>query len=266
MIMNRLQPRQVDTRKIRRLMLQTDCPTALQLDIPTATRAQQDCQRRYKLHKDNQAALREAFHLTVSERRALKYGTSVETQHKITQNAFCSKWTFSIIRSVHQKNTRAAITYVEHTNQDNIEVECFDRSAIDATCIQEGRQRYSQAHNTSFLTTPLVEDFGFLGNQSTIDNVLNGTYECPSDIDICTQKFLHELQRPPSINARDSINDVATTTEHIQGWKKMRSGTAASTFGPSFSELIAATDDLRVAEVDAVIVSIQARTGYMGTR
>jgi hypothetical protein len=31
----------------------------------------------------------------------------------------------------------------------------------------------------------------------------------------------------------------------------MRRGTAASTFGPSFLELIAATDDLRVAEVDA---------------
>jgi hypothetical protein len=104
MIMNRLQRRRVDARKIRRLMLQTDCPTALQMDIPTATRAQQDCRRRYKLHKENQAALCEAFRLTVSERRALKYGTLVETQQKITRNAFHSKRTFSRIRTVHQKN------------------------------------------------------------------------------------------------------------------------------------------------------------------
>jgi hypothetical protein len=42
--------------------------------------------------------------------------------------------------------------------------------------------------------------------------------------------------------------------------------TSASTFGPSFSELIAGTDDLRIAEVDAAIVSIPARTGYCPRR
>jgi hypothetical protein len=46
----------------------------------------------------------------------------------------------------------------------------------------------------------------------------------------------------------------------------MRSTTSASTFGPSFSELIAGTDDLRIAEVDAAIVSIPARTGYCPRR
>jgi hypothetical protein len=71
-----------------------------------------------------------------------------------------------------------------------------------------------------FLTTPLLEDFGFLGNQNTIDDVLNGTYECPPEIDIYTKKFIHELQHPTSIIAGDSIIGVATTTEHIQGLKK----------------------------------------------
>jgi hypothetical protein len=46
----------------------------------------------------------------------------------------------------------------------------------------------------------------------------------------------------------------------------MRSGTAASQFGPSFSEIIASTEDLQAAEVNASIVSIPARTGYCPKR
>jgi hypothetical protein len=46
----------------------------------------------------------------------------------------------------------------------------------------------------------------------------------------------------------------------------MRSGTAAGQFSPSFSEIIAGTEDLQVAKVDASIVSIPARTGYCPKR
>jgi hypothetical protein len=68
MILNRLQNKRVDTRKIRRLMIQTAQPTALQIDIPAATNAQQDCRRQCKIHKEDHEALRQAFHLQVSER------------------------------------------------------------------------------------------------------------------------------------------------------------------------------------------------------
>jgi 1,2-phenylacetyl-CoA epoxidase catalytic subunit len=83
-------------------MIQTAQPTALQMDIPAATNTQQDCRQRYKIHKEDHEALRQAFHLEVSERRALQYGTSVETQQKITKNAFRTKQTYSRIRTVQQ--------------------------------------------------------------------------------------------------------------------------------------------------------------------
>jgi hypothetical protein len=46
----------------------------------------------------------------------------------------------------------------------------------------------------------------------------------------------------------------------------MRVHTAASTFGPSFSEIITGADDKNIAEVDASIVSISALTGYCPKR
>jgi hypothetical protein len=79
-------------------------------------------------------------------------------------------------------------------------------------------------------------------------------------------KFITELQRPTNLQEFGNITGTVTTAEHIKGWKRMRSTTSASSFGPSFSELIAGTDDLRIAEVDASIVSIPARTGYCPRR
>jgi hypothetical protein len=46
----------------------------------------------------------------------------------------------------------------------------------------------------------------------------------------------------------------------------MRVGTASSTFGPSFSEIIAGTENVAIAEIDAAIVSIPALTGYCPKR
>jgi hypothetical protein len=54
--------------------------------------------------------------------------------------------------------------------------------------------------------------------------------------------------------------------EHIKSWKKMRVGTASSTFGLSFSKNLAGTEDVAIAEVDAAIVSIAALTGYCPKR
>jgi hypothetical protein len=107
---------------------------------------------------------------------------------------------------------------------------------------------------------------GRLWNQEKIDEILSGTYVCPEDLDEFTQKFIDELQRPEQANLHGQISGYMTTEEHIQGWKKMRVGTVASNFGPSFSEIIAGTEDITIAEVDAAMVSIATLSGYCPRR
>jgi hypothetical protein len=133
---------------------------ALQMELPAALRAQTACKQLDKLYKTQAEELRQAFKLKVNKHRAIKFQTSVETQQKITQNAFKSKNTFSRIRKVIQTSTRAAITYVERTDEFGSIIECFDRSQIDDACISEGQNRYYQSHDTPFLTTPPIEEFG----------------------------------------------------------------------------------------------------------
>jgi hypothetical protein len=108
--------------------------------------------------------------------------------------------------------------------------------------------------------------FGVLGNQNNVQDILDGTYNCPDEVDEFTKTFIHELRRPDTANRQGTITGYTTTAEHIKSWKKMRVGTASSTFGPSFSEIIAGTEDVTIAEVDAAIVSITALTGYCPKR
>jgi hypothetical protein len=155
---------------------------------------------------------------------------------------------------------------VESTDKLDVANESTDTSSIYKACSQEGLDRYGQCDDTPFMQPPLQTDFGYLGNQTAIDQVLDGTYQCPPDTPPYLVKFIHELQRPqtPALN---KATGHATTAEHIKGWKRMKKHTAASTFfGPSFSKFIAGTCHEPVAKADAAIVSIPAAAGYCPIR
>jgi hypothetical protein len=157
LIIPRISGKRIDTRKIRRLMKQTDQPTALRMTLQEAETAQAKCWTKYKTNnKNNAEELRKQFETRVNEKRAIKYKTSVETQEKITKHAFQSKNNFTRIRKVMDKKPRTALTSVEYTDEWAMDHECTTKEEIDKACMSEGYQRYAQTHDTPFLTTPLL--------------------------------------------------------------------------------------------------------------
>jgi hypothetical protein len=81
----------------------------------------------------------------------------------------------------------------------------------------------AQSQDTPFLTAPLVNDFGSLDNQTNVQKVLNGTYECPAELDEFTKQFIKELQQPENLHQHNIINGYTTTQDHITSWKKNKS-------------------------------------------
>jgi hypothetical protein len=265
LIQKRLQNRRIDTRKIRRLMRIVNEPTALRMTPNAVDIAEHNCRKLYSKHKKDDKALRKAFQLQVNERRAKKYKTSITAQEKVTHNAFKSKTAFRHINQVLQKKERTAITFVESTDTHGELHESTDTETIFHACSQEGIARYGQCTDTPFMQSPLSDDFGYLGNQQAIDAVLDGSYQCPDGTPAYVKKIIAELKRP-DVTDLPTVTGQATTQEHTQGWKHMKAHTAASSFGPSFSEFIAGTESNPVAEVDAAIVSIAAAAGYCPQR
>jgi hypothetical protein len=125
------------------------------------------------------------------------------------------------------------------------------------------KERYDQANTTPLMQQPLLDDFGTLGNQDTIDRVLAGTYQCPPETPEYTQKFIHELKQPDKLNNPGSITGHMTTNQFTTSWKKMKVRTAASSFGPSFSKIVTGTANSEIADIDASLLSIATMTGVI---
>jgi hypothetical protein len=58
------------------------------MSLQEAEQAQAACKKKYKKDKANADELGKEFEKRVNVKRAVKYKTSVETQEKITNNAF----------------------------------------------------------------------------------------------------------------------------------------------------------------------------------
>jgi hypothetical protein len=178
LIQKRIQNQRIDTPKIGRLMKIFNKPTALRMNPNEVDTAEQNCRKRYSKHKKDDKAIRKAFQLQVNERRAKKYKTSIEAQEKVTRNAFKSKTAFRHINPVLQKKERTAITFVESTDTHGVLHESTNNDTIFKACSQEDTARYGQCADTPFMQSPLCDDFGYLGNQKAIEEVLDGLYQC----------------------------------------------------------------------------------------
>jgi hypothetical protein len=101
-------------------------------------------------------------------------------------------------------------------------IECTTQEDIEAGCQQENSQYFSQTTSTPFMTSPLVEDSGYLAQGPSTLAVLEGTYAPPPDTDIYACKLLRQLQMDPHVAAAPPMEVTFSVAQHIQGWRKAR--------------------------------------------
>ena len=123
-----------------------------------------------------------------------------------------------------------------------------------------------QTSSTPFMTSPLVNDFGYLTLGPATQAVLDGTYVPPAGTDIYARKLFPHLKMDPAVAAAPPMKIVFLTDEHKQGWKKAREFTATGPSGLTFSHFIAATYDPMLASFDTTMANILYATGYSPKR
>ena len=117
------------------------------------------------------------------------------------------------------------------------------------------------------MTSPLVEDFGYLAQGPATTAVLNGSYVPPPGTDVYAQKLLRELHMDPAVAASPPMNVVFSLDQHMRGWKKAREFTATSPSGLTFSHFMAATHGPLLASFDVTMANIPyATAGYSPLR
>ena len=245
----------VDIKAIRRLMRTVQAPDAFTLSLEEIQHRLAQAVHDWKQHKQQQKDLRHAFEIKIDQQRAQKYGTSTEAQTKQRTNASSTRSIFRKIRAVMKPREHVAISTVEVSTTAGNTIECLTRESIETACEAEGQRRFTQAKESPFLNGSLLDQFGFNANPVATRLVMEGTFT-PDQ----------ELRMPESIKQLPRITGTVDTEDHCKGWKKMRTNTGSSPYGPLFCDYIAGTQDHAVADVDASLSSIPYITGFSPTQ
>ena len=123
-----------------------------------------------------------------------------------------------------KKMNAGSVTTLE-TKVHGRTVEIIDRSAVEKACIQENREKYSQALNTICMKEPLRSLLGLYGETDFSLNLLLGQAAIPPTLPNYTKEFLQHLQLDPNTSL-DEIKPSVTQECFSQGWSKMKEKTA----------------------------------------
>lgn len=260
LLSKRSEGRRTSSTTIRRLIRQTQQYQAWTMTSEQLRQADRNTRNRYKEHKIIAEQLRQDFHDRLITRRAQHFHTSEETQRKITAQAFKQRSIHRRIKNAMETKRKTQMSMVQTTSPTNQEITCYTKQSIEQACMQEGQRRYSQTFDTPFLRQPMVDLIGYLADTPTAQEILDGTFCPPEELDYGTAQLLHQLIKPDQVDNKD-ISDYIATTDFQHFWQHSRRSTQSSPHGPNFTDYIAGSFDDQIAAVDAAILTIALRTG-----
>ena len=68
-----------------------------------------------------------------------------------------------------------------YVTENNVRRLATTKEDIEQICINENDSQFSQSSDTPFMQPPLVNELGFLADTNIADQILQGTYEPPTN-------------------------------------------------------------------------------------
>jgi hypothetical protein len=217
------------------------------------------------LYKDAKAQSTTAKHTSFLEglaaARAAAGDTDAITELRQLLTQEDQRARFCTIKALHNPDHRRGLDYVTTCLPDGSTKECTTKADIESACLAENDSRFSQSLGTPFLSQPLLDDFGLLGNSDVSAQVMNGTYTPPTGTDD------HACLLLPFFRKWDHVADFTmniTHDEFIQSWhracKRTVGGLSHLHFGHFKALLAAESPDL--IDLEVAILNIVVRSGY----
>jgi len=134
------------------------------------------------------------------------------------------------------------------------------KNSMEAACLEEARAHFTQANDTPFLTSLLVEELGLLNcNDKHFKVIANGQYQTPAGTALGAQLLLQHLKQPPEVPDCDLM---LTETTHSDGWQKAKERITSSLSGAHFGHYKAGTYSKLINAVHMALLAIPLRMGF----
>jgi hypothetical protein len=261
MIRRKRKGMKISVKRIRRFMSKTRIRDALTNDLEQVEILIRDACKSYKEASRFAEAWRNDFLDSLAKAKAELKGTDEEKELKSLKQMEAQRRQARNIKRMRGKLGMGQVTKACQTDEDGTKIVCETQTTMVKAFFKENNSRFSQAETTPPIQSPLVDDFGYLAETELAEQALNGSYEPPPAVDHYACELLHELRIPNSVRKHGYIPIIATTAEHILGWRWTKEKSAEPS-GPSMAEVKAASQDPILAEIDTFMRNLPCTKGF----
>lgn len=109
----------------------------------------------------------------------------------------------------------------------------------------------------------LRESLGYLSRSQTAEDIINGTYNYPPEVDEATQDLCLECAQIRTIIPEDSVSPTIKTKQWIRGWKRMKEDTSSSESGLHFGHYKAGADSALISQFHVLKATLLMKRGLV---
>ena len=254
-------PRKISDRKLRRLLLRSDITDAYSKTPEEIRTLLNEAYISYKKAREDASAWRDEFLVGLASSRADHNGTDKETELKQLRTIEKQRTVSRNIKRMQGKLQRNATTQVFVNDQEGRRL-VTTKQAIEAACINENLERFTQSESTPFMQEPLLSALGFLADTPEADAILDGTYEPPPGTDRYAKLLIQELRMPENVRNNPMPQTDVTPDVNRQAWNRQKEAVSSDPEGLTFSHYKAGAADPLINEFDARLRGIPYKYGF----
>jgi hypothetical protein len=171
----------VGSKYLSRAIQASELPaTTSALSLVSAVVAQRANFKAYQSTRKDHIASRESWLFTLAWSKSQDDGKPEEQHRDYLVSIECQQRQAKKVKMMNWKIKALGTSKVIATDSTGQWIECTTQEDIKAGCQEENLQCFSQTSSTPFMTSPLVDDFGYLAQGPSTLAVLEGTYAPPS--------------------------------------------------------------------------------------
>jgi hypothetical protein len=164
-----------------------------------------------------------------------------------------------LAKRISGKTQGQSVLTVLHNGEDLV-----TRTEVESALLQVNESKVRASKDTPFMQEPLSSAFGFTNSTQATQEVLQGTFQCPADVDKHARLLLENLQQVPMVPSpfQFAPRTHISLDDHIKGRKQAREKTSSGISGLHFGMFKAHLQVPALAALDASMRSVAYSTGY----
>jgi len=159
-----------------------------------------------------------------------------ETHHKVIARLVSLELlrdSYHHIRALRNQQAGRSISVVEYSTP-NGQALALSHQDVERELSIALSTRFTTAHGSPFLTAPLAPLVGPFGTGPAAQEILQGSFVCPPEVDEDTCKYIEALQFPSLAACQTQVLAILWPEDFISHWRHAKERTSSSPSGLHF--------------------------------